>query len=221
MYNIDRVGENVNSTSHEDAPFNTDRKGFHVMKKARIIISILAILFVVLAVCVVLKDLWNDGWAYYGDVWQSSPEKALQQAADRDSETMQTLTPKIRFKELAIDDIIVMTFLSQNDTLVTVTLVSNEKNQYSVYGWTEEYDLDHPSNFLIDGDADQFILFPYEKYHNIVLGWCYSTAQFTVNGISPERETFTFDLQGKTYSIDFWTVNGQFSDDGISIEYSK
>lgn len=101
--------------------------------KKRTVITMLAILFAALAVCVVAKDLLSGGRAYYGDAWQPTPEKALQQAADRDSESMQTLTPKIRFKEIAIDDIVVMTFLSKNDTLVTVTIVSNEKDQMMIY----------------------------------------------------------------------------------------
>ena len=113
----------------------------------------------------------------------------------------------------------ISSFLSQSDTLVTVTFVSNENDLYSVSGWTEESDLDHPSEFLMNGHPDQFILFPYQKHNNIVFGWCYTAAQFTVNGISPMRKTFSFDVKGKTYSIDFWTVNGHILDDDISIEY--
>ncbi len=189
------------------------------MKKVRIIVLVAAILFIAIIVFSVIKTLLNDGYAYYGDVWEPSPERALQKAAEQDSETMQALTPQIIFEKTTLDDIVLMTFLSKNDTLVTVTFISNENEKYSVSGWTEEYDLDQPSEFLIDGNPNQFILFPYQRHNNIVFGWCYSTAQFTVNGISPTRKTFSFDLQGKTYSIDFWTVNGNSSNDDIFIEY--
>ena len=161
----------------------------------------------------------NNGYAFYGDVWALSPEKALKKAAEQDHETMQTLTPKIMLKHSNFDDIVVMTFLSKNDTLVTVTFVSNEDNLYSVSGWTEEWDLDNPSEFLINGDPNQFILFPYQKHNNVVYGWCYTNAQFSVNGISPARETFSFDVGEKTYSIDFWMVDEYISDEDISIQY--
>ncbi len=178
----------------------------------------ITILLLACFMCLVLGACNADGgYAYYGDVWEDTPEKALQKASDRDLETLQILTPKIIFEKTTLDDIVLMMFLSKNDSLVIVTFVTNEKEQYSVYGWTEECDLDHPSEFLMDGNSDQFILFPYTKYNNTVVGWCYSTARFTVNGVSPERKTFVFDVQGTTYSIDFWTVESL--DDSISIEY--
>lgn len=166
-----------------------------------------------------IKTLLNNGYAYYGDVWASSPETALQKAADQDSQTMGTLTPKITFKQTVIDDILLMTFLSEADTLVTVTFVSNEDGQYSVSGWTEEYDLAHPTEFLLNGDPDQFILFPYQEHSNTILGWCYSSARFTVDGITPTRETFSFSVQGKTYSVDCWMIEERTSDGDIAIEY--
>ena len=188
-------------------------------KKSLIVVSIISILLISIMVFTVIKDLLNKGYAYYGDGWQYSPEEALKIAADQDLETMQTLTPQIIFKTTTFDDIVLMTFLSKGDTLVSVTFVSNEKGQYHVRGWTEEYDLAHPSEFLIDGDPDQFILFPYKKHDNVVLGWCYSTARFTVNGISPERETFHFDAGGKAYSIDFWMIDEYVSNEDVSIQY--
>ncbi len=193
------------------------RKGSFYEKKLLIVVSIISILLISLVVFAVIKTLLNDGYAFYGDVWEDTPEKALQKAAEQDSETMQTLTSQIIFEKTTLDDIVLMTFLSKNDTLVTVTFVTNEKEQYSVSGWTVEYDLAHPSEFLIDGNPNQFILFPYQKHGNIVLGWCYSTARFTVNGVYPERKTFSFDIQGTTYSIDFWNI--EILDDSVSMEY--
>lgn len=185
-------------------------------KKLLIVVSVVAMLIIAFFV---IKALLNDGYAYYGDVWASSPEIALQKAADQDSQTMETLTPKITFKQTVIDDILLMTFLSEADTLVTVTFVSNEDGKYSIYGWTEEYDLDHPTEFLLNGDPNQFILFPYQEHSNTVLGWCYSSARFTIDGITPTRETFSFSVQGKTYNVDCWMIEERSSDGDVAIEY--
>lgn len=191
------------------------------MKKKKIltVVSVIAIFIIAIIAFAVIKTLLNDGYAYYGDVWESSPERALQKATEQDFQTMETLTPKINFKKTVIDDIVLMTFLSESDTLVTVTFVSNEDGQYSVYGWTEEYDLDHPTEFLLSGEPNQLILFPYQEHNNIVLGWCYSTARFTVDGATPTRETFSFSANGKTYSIDFWMIEGHTSNGDAAIEY--
>jgi len=188
------------------------------MKKIVIVVSVIAIIIAAIAFAC-YKTLINDGYAYYGDVWEPSPERALQKEAERDSQTMETLTPKIHFKKFVVDDMVSMTFLSESDTLVTVTFVSNEDGLYSVYGWTEEYDLDDPKEFLLNGEPSQFILFPYEEHNNTVFGWCYSTAKFTVDGATPTRETFKFSANGKTYSIDFWMIEEHTSNGDAAIEY--
>ena len=188
-------------------------------KKILIVVSVIAIIIIATIAFDVIKSLSEEGYAYYGDVWEPSPERALQKAAEQDSRTMKTLTPKIHFKKNVVDDIVSMTFLSQCDTLVTVTFVSNEDSLYSVYGWTEEYNLDNPTEFLLNGEPTQFILFPYENYNNKVFGWCYSTAKFTVDGATPTRETFSFSVNGKAYSIDFWMIEGYTSNGDATIEY--
>ena len=188
-------------------------------KKILIVVSIIAIIIIAIVAFDVVKSLINDGYAYYGDVWETSPERALQKAADRDLQTQGTLTPKIHFKKIVLDDIVSMTFLSESDTLVTVTFVSNEDGLYSVYGWTEEYDLDNPASFLINGESTQFILFPYEEHNNTIFGWCYTTAKFTVDGATPTRETFNFSIDGKAYSIDFWIIEEHTSNSDANIEY--
>lgn len=191
------------------------------MEKKKILIVVLVIAIAIIAIIAfhVIKSISDEGYAYYGDVWETSPERALQKAADRDLQTKGTLTPKIHFKKIIVDDIVSMTFLSESDTLVTVTFVSNEDGLYSVYGWTEEYDLDDPTEFLINGESTQFILFPYEKHNNTVFGWCYTTAKFTVDGATPARETFSFSANEKTYSIDFWMIEGHTSNGDATIEY--
>ena len=188
-------------------------------KKSLIVVSVVALIFIAIIAFFVIKRLLTDGFAYYGDVWASSPEIALQKAAEQDSQTVETLTPQITFNQTAIDNVLLMTFLSEANTLVTVTFVSNEDGQYSVSGWTEECDLDHPTEFLLNGDLDQFILFPYQEYGTTVLGWCYSSARFTVNGIAPTRETFSFSVQGETYSVDYWMIEEHVSNGAVDIEY--
>ena len=188
-------------------------------KKILIVVSVIATAIIAIIAFNVIKSLSDNGYAYYGDVWEISPERALQKAADRDLQTQATLTPKIHFKKIIVDDIVSMTFLSESDTLVTVTFVSNEDGLYSVYGWTEEYDLDNPGAFLINGESNQFILFPYKEHNNTVWGWCYTTAKFTVDGVTPTRETFSFSANEKTYSIDFWMIEGHTSNGDPTIEY--
>ena len=188
-------------------------------KKILIVVSVIAIAIIAIFAFHVIKSLSDEGYAYYGDVWETSPERALQKAADRDLQTKGTLTPKIHFKKIIVDDIVSMTFLSESDTLVTVTFVSNEDGLYSVYGYTEEVFLDEPTEFLLNGDPDQFILFPYDQYNNTVWGWCYSNAKFKINGNIPKRETFEFAFQEKKWSIDFWWIDDMPPDTDIRIEY--
>lgn len=190
------------------------------MKKIFIIvISLIPMLLVCFFVANVIQDLQRDGYAYYGDVWQPTLEKALEKEADDTSETMQILTPKIVFDTTYFEDVTLMTFLSKGETLVSVAFVSNEDGEYCVYGWTEEWNWDSPSEFLLNGDEEQLILIPYEQHDNVLLGWCYSNVQFTVNGIVPTRKTFEFEAQGKERSIDYWMISEFDPNEEVSIEY--
>ena len=192
-----------------------------------LIITICVILCAILAVDVIGK-LLRDGYAHYGDTWQDTPEKALEKHADYTAETLQILTPKTMLYTKRIDDIVEMAFVSIGDTLVTVTLVTNERGQYSVYGYTEESALDDPGYFVLTGDprqfdfdAKEFLLIPYDSYGTTVWGWCYTECSFTVNGIRPSRETYVFDCQGKTWSLDYWCLHGIPEDAEITITYTQ
>ncbi len=187
------------------------------MKKAFIFVIVLAII-VAIGVTVV-RDLLNDGYAYYGDVWQDTPEKALAKEADMTAETLQTLTPKTILQTKRIDDIVEMTFVSIGDTLVSVTFVTNDKGQYCVYGYTEEVWLDDPRSFLMNGDPEQIIMSGYDHYNTTVFGWCYSSASFTVNGMVPSTQTYEFECQSKTWSINYWWIDDVPQDTEVSIEY--
>lgn len=191
------------------------------------------ILFFIILFCIiiiigitVLFDLFNEGYAHYGDVWQDTPEKALMKEADLTTETLQTLTPKTILHTVYIADIAEMTFVSIGDTLVTVTFVMNEKGQYSVYGYTEEIWLDSPTMFLLNGDpeqldfeSEQFVMFPYNQHKTTAWGWCYTGHSFTVNGIIPSKKTYIFDCQGKTWSIDYWRIDNVSPEADIQIDY--
>ncbi len=183
------------------------------MKKLSIILLLVSIL------CLNSCGLFEDGYLYAGDGWQDTPEKALAQAADGTTETEQVLTIAYLLETRYIDDIAIMTFVSKGDTLVTATFVTNEKGQYHYHGSTEEVILSEPTEFVLNGESEQFILFPYQHYNTKVFGWSYSSASFTVNGRNPNRKTHTFTCQGKEWSLDFWWIDDVSSEVEMTIEY--
>lgn len=192
----------------------------------KVLFSIIVLAVIIIIGIKIVVDLSNNGYSHSGDVWQDTPEKALAKAADLTTETLQILTPKTIIHTVYIEDIVEMAFVSVGDTLVTVTFVTNENGQYSVWGYTEEVWLDSPSMFLLNGDSeqfdfdsDQFIMFPYNNYKTTFWGWCYSGHTFTVNGITPAKETYVFDCQGKTWSIDYWRIDNISPESDIQIEY--
>lgn len=188
------------------------------MNKKTLLIMI--IFFVLIAVVLgVMALLANNNFLFVGNVWKSTPEEALLQEADNSTDAKLSLSIKQLLDKRKINDIIIMTFVSQNDTLTTVTFVTNNDGLYSVYGYTEEEFLDSPTEYILNGDEDQFILFPYNKNGSTVFGWCYTSTSFTVNGITPTTQTYEFDCQGKTRFLDFWWINDFPLDEEITIKY--
>ena len=185
------------------------------MKKLSIIFLLVSIL------CLNSCGLFEDGYLYVGDGWQDTPEKAWAMAADDTIETEQMLTVESLLDTRYIDDIAIMTFVSKGDTLVTATFVTNEKRQYHYHGCTEETLLDDPTEFVLNGNTEQFILFPYQQHNSTVFGWCYSSASFTVNGKTPSKESHSFTCQEKEWTLDYWWVDDIPSNTEISIEYIK
>ncbi len=192
------------------------------------VLIIIVVCLIIISGIKVVYDLSEKGYSHSGDTWQDTPEKALMYRADSTTETLQTLTPKTMLNKVYIDDIVEMTFVSSGDTLVTVCFITNEKGQYSVYGYSEEIWLDSPSMFLLNGnpqqfdfDSDQFVLFPYNQYNTTIRGWCYTGYSFTVNGITPTKETYVFDCQGKSRSIDYWYIDNFPAETDVIIEYTK
>lgn len=158
-----------------------------------------------LVVCIrAVYDICEKEYISFGGAWYDTTEQALRKRADMTAESLRVLTPKTMLNKVYIDDIVEMAFVSNDDTLVTVTFVTNAKGQYRVYGYSEEIRLDDPSMFLLNGDPEQVILFANNQHNTTAWGWCYSGYSFTVNGITPQKETYTFECQGKTWSIDYW-----------------
>jgi hypothetical protein len=187
-------------------------------KKVLLGVVIFAVLIVIISSVVTLM---TKGYLYVGDVWHETVEEALSYAADNPTNDKMTLTVKELLDKRVIGDIVEMTFVSENDTLTSVSFVINDDEKYCVYGYTEEGVLNSPSEFVLNGDKDQFILFPYSEHVSTVYGWCYSSVTPTVNGITPSTETFEFECQGKTWSLDFWWIDDFPSDTEVKIEYDN
>lgn len=149
---------------------------------------LLSIILIISIFCFNSCSLFEDGYLYVGDGWQDTPEKALELEADNTAETEQMLTIASLLDTRHIDDIAIMTFVSKGDTLVTATFVTNEEGQYHYHGCTEEVSLENPTSFVLNGNDEQFILFPYQQYNPKVFGWSYSTQRSTtlkllINGL--------------------------------------
>ncbi len=179
------------------------------------------VLLIISMLCLCSCGLFEDGYLYIGDVWQDTPENALSIEADSPVNDAETLTIEKLLCKKQIDDILEMTFVSKADTLVSVAFVTNDDGQYCVYGYTEEVRLDSPAMFLLNGDNEQDIVFPYSQHGTTVYGWCYSTVSFTINEIVPNKETYTFKCQGKEWSLDYWWVEDVASDAEVSICYTN
>lgn len=179
------------------------------MKKSLLTIIIVFAVFAISIGCIYLSD---QEYLYFGKAWHDTPEEALAQKADQTAETLRTLTVKELLHKKEIDDIVVMAFVSQDDTLVTVSVVTNNEGLYCVSGYTVESFLDSPSEFVVTGDKEQFVLFPYKTHNDIIYGWCYSGLTPVVNGLIPAMETYEFECQGKVRTLNYWWIRG-FSDD--------
>ena len=67
--------------------------------------------FIIIIVCLaitgigkVVYDLYDKGYAFYGDAWQNTLEEALMESADDTIDSMHTLTPKTMLNTVYIDD---------------------------------------------------------------------------------------------------------------------
>ncbi|MBR6767983.1 MAG: hypothetical protein IKM34_00660 [Clostridia bacterium] len=168
----------------------------------------LAVIFLVLLVV-------SMNSCYVGDVWQDTPEKALSHSGTEDP----TYSIKTMLKTIEIDDIVDMTFVNEADTLTSVSFVTNDKGQYCVSGSSEEVILSDPDMFVVNGDPEQFILFPYSTYHNTVYGWCYENVFPAVNGITPTMEAYTFECQAEIWTLKFWWIDGIDNADDAEVSF--
>ena len=181
----------------------------------RIIIFVICVI-ILISIIIISK---KEGPFYFGDVWSETPEEALQDAADNPTHDKRTLTVKELLDKRVINGDVKMTFVSENDTLTSATIITNDDGKYHLYGYTEEGPLESPSEFVLNGDKDQFILFPYGVRGSTVYGWSYSSVSLKVNGITPSTETHTFECQGKTWSLNFWWIDDFPNTDNVNIQY--
>lgn len=173
------------------------------LKRMLVIMLLLALLVVSMNSC------------YVGDVWQDTPEKALSHSGTEDP----TYTIKTMLKTIEIDDIVDMTFVNEADTLTSVSFVTNDKGQYCVSGSSEEVILSDPDTFVVNGDPDQFILFPYGTHHDTLYGWCYENVVPSVNGVTPTVEAYTFECQGEIWTLKFWWIDGIDNADDAEVSF--
>lgn len=158
---------------------------------------------------------------YVGDGWQDTPKKALEVSADATIDDSERLTPANPLDEFYINGNAYMLFVSNGDTLVQATFVTNEKGQYHYHGDTEEVFLSAPDTMVLNGDSEQFILFGYFSDGAEVWGYKYSSVNITVNGVAPETKTYTFFCEDKEWSIDRWWISDIGEDSEINIEYAR
>lgn len=189
------------------------------MNKKIVWIIIIALILIAFAVWALLS--WSSkGYLFIGDGWGNTPAQALSKAANRSADSPKNLTASLILETKDIDDITIMTFVSQADTLVTLTFERNEKGQYRVSDYAEEVSLDEPTSFLLSGNPEQHVATPYWHCNSFLSGWCYADASFTVNGIAPAKKTYIFDCQGKRRSINSWWIEEFPSQEEINIEYA-
>ena len=183
-------------------------------------INAIIIILVVIIVLVALASALKNGYLYIGDVWWETLDEALMHEADKDLESKRILSVKILLNTIEIDDVTIMTFVSQDDTLVRVSFVTNEDGLYCVYGYTEEVFLSSPSEFVVTGESNQFILRPYSTYNDTVYGWCYSNVIPSVNGLEPSLETYEFECQGTKWTLQFWHMDDIDNTDDVTVTFS-
>ncbi len=175
------------------------------MKKSKILPVVIVILSIIvlgiIGISIVISDLLNDGYAYYGE-WYATPEEAI-------SKGMQgtLLEPRTILDTIYLEGETRVVYVSDADEFVLASCVSNEDGEWYCNGSTEEEDLSNPIQFVLNGDDNQMLLFTYfETMNGIgVYGFKYTdTKPLLVNGQEPETKTYTFTMGGREWSIDYW-----------------
>lgn len=187
-------------------------------KKNAILTVVILVLIVIAVILAAVLYIRKNGYLYIGD-WEDTPEAALAREADGTSDDDSLYTVKQLLEKQTFDDLVEMAFISKRDTLVTVSIVINKKGKYHFWGSTEEPFLGDPENFVLNGDPEQFILFPYQHHGDMVFGWCYTEVSLTVNGIVPYRRTHTVTCDGKEWSLDYFWLDNVPQDTEVQIEY--
>ncbi len=187
------------------------------MNRKKILVIIIVLIVIIISIGFVIAS--TNGYWHVGDVWWNTPAEALLHEADKDIASKETLSIKTLINTTEIDDITIMSFVSQNDTFTTVTFISNEDGLYSVYGYTEEVSLSSPSEFVVTGNMDQFVLFPYRTYNNTIYGWCYSNVIPLVNGMAPSLKAFEFECQESKWTLIYWCISDIDSTNDVEVSF--
>lgn len=174
--------------------------------------SKIGLFFVVLTVLFLLVI-----FVFPDDKWQDTPQKALSICADAPMEEEGVLEIEQLLDIFYFEDTVTMLYISKAKTLVACTFWRNDKGKFALAGYSNEDSLDDPHYFVISDEMDQLIgqvCIPLID-EKIVYGFKYSSVQVWVNDAPVQAKTYTFNLQGKDWSIDYWWAeNVEFDENG-------
>jgi len=163
-----------------------------------------------------------NGYIYVGDGWQNTPEEALSIArSSSTSNEYGIYSVKQMIDTYYISDMAIMYYVSQNETFVEASFVTNSSGQFHFHGYTEEYNLEEPVSFVLNGDPEQWIMYSYFQVNDegTVFGWKYSTApSVLVNNKETQSKEYNFECNGKSYCLDYWWCDN-IQEEEITISY--
>lgn len=171
-------------------------------KKIRIALIVVLVCLVLFGIGKIIKDLFSDGYAYYGDGWQKTPEEAITKGYE-DSE----LRPKNIIDVIYKDEQAIVVYIAENDSFVKATCVTNDDKEWHLQGSTEEADLSKPINFVLTGQETQQLPFAFFVNGSDIgiYGFKYTdTKPLLVNGHEVKTKTYTFNIADNAWSIDLW-----------------
>lgn len=192
-------------------------------KKSVVIVSIALFIFAIIGVSI--YQLNQDGYLYIGG-WEKTPESALKTAAQNAMPMEENaLTVKVHLDTYYLSDHAVVFYVSKNDILCVATIVKNEKEEWHYRGHSEEGDIADPCYFVLNGEKDQELLFPFhfDKKSKKVYGWKYTNGKdVLINGKSTGKKTYTAELSDQRWKIDYWWCDDveESSEDAIVLQFA-
>ena len=176
---------------------------------------VLTLLFVAIVLILCSCSLLEDGYLYFGDGWQDTPQLALKKEAESSTiDEERVLTVDYLLDTFYMDDMAFMLYVSANETLVSAYFVKNDEGQYHFHAYGEDYLLANPTF----SERESFAAASYSQNGTRTYGYKYSVTQIKVNGAEPKTKTYTFTYEGIEYSIDYWWIDGIDESEEIIIE---